>query len=127
MRKSKKMRLFNLLFHLVLITLFLTTSSFAQDDSPYKLMMGYQCWFLCEGDSSATNRWIHWFNSGVDPSASQIGIDYWPAMDEYKDTWIYCKTFFCLRFKHDQSAFQMDERVQYPWNLFTKIFKSGCY
>jgi len=84
---SKKTRISGFLIHLVLITLFLTTCSVAQDNATYKLMMGYQGWFLCEGDSSATNRWIHWFNSSVDPSASQIGIDYWPAMDEYKDTY----------------------------------------
>ncbi len=86
-RKQKKNRFFMVLSQLILITLFLNNTTLAQDDATYKLMMGYQGWFFCEGDSSATNRWIHWFNSGVDPSASQIGIDFWPAMEEYKDTY----------------------------------------
>ncbi|MBN1480792.1 T9SS type A sorting domain-containing protein [candidate division KSB1 bacterium] len=76
----------NLLFILV-IWLLCAHTAFAQDNVTQKLMMGYQGWFLCEGDNSAPNRWVHWFNSSSDPSASQIGIDFWPAMDEYKDTY----------------------------------------
>jgi len=79
------------LLQIVLITLvscqFLATRSFAQDDVTSKLMMGYQGWFLCKGDNSAPNKWVHWFNSSSNPSASEIGIDFWPAMDEYKDTY----------------------------------------
>jgi hypothetical protein len=79
------------LLQIVLIIVFscqlLTTTSFAQDDVSSKIMMGYQGWFLCKGDNAAPNKWVHWFNSSSNPSASEIGIDFWPAMDEYSDTY----------------------------------------
>ncbi|MBN1560629.1 PKD domain-containing protein [candidate division KSB1 bacterium] len=80
-RLSKKLLIVVLGFQL------LSNAAAAQDDVTKKLMMGYQGWFLCEGDNSAPNRWVHWFNSSSDPSASQIGIDFWPAMDEYTETY----------------------------------------
>lgn len=80
-RLSKKMFLLAIAFQ------FLAGAAFTQDDVTQKIMMGYQGWFLCQGDNSAPNRWVHWFNSAGNPSAEEIGIDFWPVMDEYKDTY----------------------------------------
>jgi len=72
---------------LIILTLTFLTNLFGQDDLTQKLMVGYQGWFLAEGDGAAPNKWVHWFNSSHDPSADKIGVDFWPAMDEYKDTY----------------------------------------
>ncbi len=83
---SKKMQFIRTLVLLILTLTFLT-NLFAQNDLTNKLMVGYQGWFLAKGDNAAPDKWVHWFNSSSDPSADKIGVDYWPAMDEYKDTY----------------------------------------
>ncbi|RQW04788.1 hypothetical protein EH222_10665, partial [candidate division KSB1 bacterium] len=50
-------------------------------------MMGYQGWFLCQGDGSPANDWRHWFKNTTDPSAGQLNIDNWPDMSEYAQTY----------------------------------------
>jgi len=70
--------------------LFLTTSYsnsvFSQNQLDYKVMMGYQGWFLAPGDGSTTNNpWSHWFKSGTTPDAANLSVDMWPDMSEYTD------------------------------------------
>jgi hypothetical protein len=46
-----------------------------------KLLMGYQGWFACPGDGSASSGWIHWFRS-QNPVASDATVDFWPDVSE---------------------------------------------
>jgi len=46
-----------------------------------KLLMGYQGWFGCPGDSSANSGWIHWFRS-QNPVATNATVDFWPDVSE---------------------------------------------
>jgi hypothetical protein len=62
-------------------------SQTGQNDLTQKLMMGYQGWFLCQGDGSAADDWRHWFRNSTDPSADQLNIDNWPDMSEYDRTY----------------------------------------
>lgn len=60
----------------------------SQSQLDYKVMMGYQGWFLAPGDGSATNNpWSHWFNGGTaaTPDAANLTVDMWPDMSEYTD------------------------------------------
>jgi predicted outer membrane repeat protein len=57
----------------------------SQDQLDYKVMMGYQGWFLAPGDGSNTNNpWTHWF-SGTIPDPANLVVDMWPDMSEYTD------------------------------------------
>jgi hypothetical protein len=47
-----------------------------------KLLMGYQGWFACPGDSSPPNRWVHWFRSQT-PIAANATFDIWPDLREF--------------------------------------------
>lgn len=58
-----------------------------------KLMMGYQGWFLTPRDGSAPGQWRHWFKSYTDPSADELGIDMWPDMSEYTQTYDTSMTY----------------------------------
>ncbi len=46
-----------------------------------KLLMGYQGWFGCPGDGSASSAWIHWFRS-QNPVATDATVDFWPDVAE---------------------------------------------
>jgi hypothetical protein len=46
-----------------------------------KLLMGYQGWFGCPGDGSASSGWIHWFRS-QNPVAADATVDFWPDVSE---------------------------------------------
>ena len=46
-----------------------------------KLLMGYQGWFGCPGDGSASSRWIHWFRT-QNPIATAATVDMWPDVSE---------------------------------------------
>jgi len=46
-----------------------------------KLLMGYQGWFGCPGDGSASSGWIHWFRS-QNPVATDATVDFWPDVSE---------------------------------------------
>jgi hypothetical protein len=46
-----------------------------------KLLMGYQGWFGCPGDGSASSGWIHWFRS-QNPVATNATVDFWPDVSE---------------------------------------------
>jgi hypothetical protein len=46
-----------------------------------KLLMGYQGWFACPGDGSASSAWIHWFRS-QNPVATNATVDFWPDVSE---------------------------------------------
>lgn len=46
-----------------------------------KLLMGYQGWFACPGDGSASSGWIHWFRS-QNPVATDATVDFWPDVSE---------------------------------------------
>ena len=83
MNKIKYFCLFTFIFTILVFSF----SVVAQNDLDKKLMMGYQGWFLCEGDGSPPNDWRHWFTSTRYPSVSNLGIDFWPDMSEYTDTY----------------------------------------
>jgi hypothetical protein len=60
----------------------------SQNQLDYKVMMGYQGWFLAPGDGSTTNNpWSHWFRGGTaaTPDAANLTVDMWPDMSEYTD------------------------------------------
>jgi hypothetical protein len=46
-----------------------------------KLLMGYQGWFNCPGDGSASSAWIHWFRS-QNPVDTNATVDMWPDISE---------------------------------------------
>jgi len=46
-----------------------------------KLLMGYQGWFACPGDGSASSGWLHWFRS-QNPVATDATVDFWPDVSE---------------------------------------------
>ena len=46
-----------------------------------KLLMGYQGWFGCPGDGSASSGWIHWFRN-QNPVATNATVDFWPDVSE---------------------------------------------
>jgi len=68
---------------LLIVTLNSSSLGWSQDQMTGKLMMGYQGWFLAEGDNSGPDEWRHWFRSTVTPSAQNFTIDMWPDMSEY--------------------------------------------
>lgn len=75
---------------LIFFTMVLSFSVFSQpgeNDLTQKVMMGYQGWFLTQGDGSPVNDWRHWFKSSDDPSIEQINIDNWPDLSEYTQTY----------------------------------------
>jgi hypothetical protein len=82
MKKKKIISIAPLLFMLMFFNFGL-----AQDQMKGKLMMGYQGWFLAQGDGSQPNDWRHWFRSTSTPSPDFFTIDMWPDMDEYTDTY----------------------------------------
>jgi hypothetical protein len=51
-----------------------------------KVVVGYQGWFGCMGDSSPFNSWRHWVGSGA-PSAGHQSFELWPDMGEYQNTY----------------------------------------
>lgn len=80
------------IFTLILLIL-IPHLSISQNDLNQKLMMGYQGWFLCNGDQSAPNEWRHWFTSTTDPSSGNLHIDMWPDMSEYSQTYATNMTY----------------------------------
>jgi hypothetical protein len=82
--KSKKILSFFILF----LTISYSNSVSSQNQLDYKVMMGYQGWFLAPGDGSSTNNpWNHWFRGGTTatPDAVNLTVDMWPDMSEYTD------------------------------------------
>ncbi|WP_338399210.1 T9SS type A sorting domain-containing protein [Persicobacter psychrovividus] len=51
------------------------------------MMMGYQGWFLCEGDGSSPNEWRHWSHRLEKPNGGNLYVDMWPDMSEYTTTY----------------------------------------
>jgi hypothetical protein len=81
---SKKIVSFFILF----LTISYSNSVSSQNQLDYKVMMGYQGWFLAPGDGSNTNNpWNHWFRGGTTatPDAANLTVDMWPDMSEYTD------------------------------------------
>ncbi|MFM9825276.1 hypothetical protein, partial [Flavobacterium sp.] len=82
--KSKQIVFLFILF----LTIGYSNSVFAQNQLDYKVMMGYQGWFLAPGDGSTTNNpWNHWFRGGTTatPDPANLTVDMWPDMSEYTD------------------------------------------
>ena len=80
--KSKKIVSLFILF----LTISYSNSVSSQNQLDYKVMMGYQGWFLASGDGSNTNNpWTHWFRSGTTPDPANLVVDMWPDMSEYID------------------------------------------
>ena len=81
MKTKKKISIF-----ILFLTISFTNSVFSQNQLDYKVMMGYQGWFLAPGDGSNTNNtWNHWFKSATTPDAVNLTVDMWPDMSEYTD------------------------------------------
>ena len=80
--KSKQIVSLFILF----LTIGYSNSVSSQNQLDYKVMMGYQGWFLAPGDGSTTNNsWNHWFKSGSTPDPANFSVDMWPDMSEYTD------------------------------------------
>ena len=82
--KSKKIVSLFILF----LTISYSNSVSSQNQLDYKVMMGYQGWFLAPGDGSTTNNpWNHWFRGGTTatPVPANLTVDMWPDMSEYID------------------------------------------
>ena len=82
--KSKKIVSLFILF----LAIGYSNSVSSQNQLDYKVMMGYQGWFLAPGDGSTTNNpWSHWFRGGTAaaPDATNLTVDMWPDMSEYTD------------------------------------------
>ena len=82
--KSKKIVSLFILF----LAIGYSNSVSSQNQLDYKVMMGYQGWFLAHGDGSTTNNpWNHWFRGGTaaTPDAANLTVDMWPDMSEYTD------------------------------------------
>jgi hypothetical protein len=80
--KSKKIVSLFILF----LAIGYSNSVSSQNQLDYKVMMGYQGWFLAPGDGSTTNNpWSHWFRggTGATPDAANLTVDMWPDMSEY--------------------------------------------
>ena len=70
---------------ILFLTISYSNSVSSQNQLDYKVMMGYQGWFLAPGDGSTTNNpWTHWF-SGTVPDPANLVVDMWPDMSEYTD------------------------------------------
>ncbi|NME72083.1 sulfatase-like hydrolase/transferase [Flammeovirga aprica JL-4] len=69
------------------MTLSVGDHSMYENQLTYKMMMGYQGWFLAKEDSSGFGKWRHWFTSNTNSSVDDLGIDYYPDMSEYTDTY----------------------------------------
>ena len=73
-------------FFILLLIICYSNSVSSQNQLDYKVMMGYQGWFLASGDGSNTNNpWTHWFRSGTTPDPANLVVDMWPDMSEYTD------------------------------------------
>ena len=75
-------------FFIFFLTITYSNSISSQNQLDYKVMMGYQGWFLAPGDGSNTNNpWNHWFRGGTTaiPDAANLTVDMWPDMSEYTD------------------------------------------
>jgi hypothetical protein len=80
--KSKKIVSLFILF----LTISYSNSVSSQNQLDYKVMMGYQGWFLAPGDGSTTNDpWKHWFRDDTTPDPANLVVDMWPDMSEYTD------------------------------------------
>jgi len=58
-----------------------------------KIMVGYQGWFICEGDGSELG-WTHWtkdYRMKLGPT--NVSIDLWPDVYEYSATELYNTDF----------------------------------
>jgi hypothetical protein len=47
-----------------------------------KVTVGYQAWFVCPGDGSPRNSWVHW-SGGAAPSASNQTFEIFPDVREF--------------------------------------------
>ena len=47
-----------------------------------KIIVGYQGWFACPGDSSGNSAWTHWFKGAI-PDAQHLRVEYLPDISEY--------------------------------------------
>ena len=73
---------------ILFLTISYSNSVSSQNQLDYKVMMGYQGWFLAPVDGSTTNNpWNHWFRGGTTaaPDAANLTVDMWPDMSEYTD------------------------------------------
>lgn len=91
--KSKK----NVSLFILFLTIGYSNLVFSQNQLDYKVMMGYQGWFLAPGDGSMTNNpWNHWFRGGTTaaPDATNLTVDMWPDMSEYTHKFNTNMTYF---------------------------------
>jgi len=98
-------------------------SQTGRNDLTQKLMMGYQGWFLCQGDGSAADDWRHWFRNSTDPSADQLNIDNWPDMSEYTQTYATRMTYpnrtrARLFSSHDESTTMIHFKWMKDYNIY---------
>lgn len=91
--QQRRSQVSNLAMAILLMLLVIPGLAKAQNELNQKLMMGYQGWFLANGDQSPPNQWRHWFGDVSDPSAGNLTVDMWPDMSEYKQTFATNMTY----------------------------------
>lgn len=64
---------------------FLSINQVYGGDIVGKLIVGYQGWFVCAGDNSPRNIWVHWGSSI--PSPGKQTFELWPDTREYTNTY----------------------------------------
>ena len=102
---------------------FTITPGTVENDLTQKLMMGYQGWFLAQGDNSQPNDWRHWFHSTTDPSAGQLNFDLFPDLTEYKTMYPTSMVYpggapVKLYSSHDSSTVNTHFRWMQQYNIY---------
>jgi len=93
----KRCALLPILVLLAAIPLFPQSDGGSQAVDPHtlnrKLMMGYQGWFLCSGDGSPVNNWIHWSRRNQAPDPTTVTVDFWPDTTELERDELFATQF----------------------------------
>ncbi|MBN1997235.1 Ig-like domain-containing protein [candidate division KSB1 bacterium] len=113
----------NLIVFLSITFCSLAFSRTGENDLTRKLMMGYQGWFLCQGDGSPVNDWRHWFHHSNDPSIEQINIDNWPDLSEYTNMYPTNMKYrngstVSLFSSHDESTTMIHFKWMQDYNIY---------
>jgi hypothetical protein len=81
----------NIVQAFMLVIVLLIFPSFSQvtygGDIIGKIITGYQGWFVCSGDTSPLDGWVHWAQGSTAPRPGYAGFDLYPDMREYTTTY----------------------------------------
>jgi hypothetical protein len=84
-----------------------------------KVTVGYQGWFVCAGDGSPLNKWVHWSKTtGTTPSAGNVHFELYPDVREYASASLYQTSLSDLRNGSKAKLFS-----SYSTNVIRKHFE----